>query len=454
MRSLIFVLISIVLAFLSWGVYGPVLHEGQHAMGVPLVPSSLRPFICVGLAYFLIAVVVPVAMLGTKGERGKWKLTGAIWSFAAGAAGAIGALGIIVAFKFRGNPIYVMPLVFGLAPVVNTLFTMAMTRTFRQANAVFFGGIIVVAIGAAGVLFFKPVAKNVSVDTSPDGSIKLTLRQLVYSESGRSEWTTEEWSAQSFEELQTNAELEKAYRLYLKKQPLTLHQFIFVMAAIALTALCWGSYGPVLHKGQAKMDGSRLRPLLCVGLAYFVIAVLVPLPLLQTFDEPGGWTPFGVIWSLGAGAAGAIGALGIIMAFNFGGKPVYVMPLVFGCAPVMNTLTTITAEGTAGEVTTPFFVSLTLVIAGAVAVLVFAPRSEKKAVSGKEKTEGTLEERGDEHESCWESSDGGLGEGTIKSCVLGDNDNEKETTNPTPAPGFELDEDTYDPEETIDHRPQ
>jgi hypothetical protein len=452
MRSLILVLPSVVLAFLSWGVYGPVLHEGQHAMGVPLAPSSLRPFICVGIAYFVIAVVVPMAMLGTKGERGTWKLTGAIWSFAAGAAGAIGALGIIVAFKFRGNPIYVMPLVFGLAPVVNTLFTMAMTRTFRQASAVFFGGIIVVAIGAAGVMFFKPVAKNVTVATSPDGSIKVTLKKLDHAESGVSEWTTKEWSAKNLEELKTRAELDEAYRLYLKKQPLTLYQFSMVMAAVALTALCWGSYGPVLHKGQAKMDGSRLRPLLCVGLAYFVIAVLAPLPLLTTIDEPGRWTLFGVMWSLGAGAAGAIGALGIIMAFNFGGKPIYVMPLVFGCAPVVNTLTTIASEGTAGQVTALFFVSLMLVIAGAVAVLVFAPRSEKKAVSEEEK--GTPGQRGSEDEGISEISDSSSGD-LPKSRVLGENETETtDSTTATSAPGVETGEETVDPEETIDHRPQ
>ncbi len=434
MRSLILVLPAVALAFLSWGVYGPVLHEGQYAMGAPLVPSSLRPFICVGIAYFLIAVVVPVALLVTKGEKGKWKTTGAIWSFAAGAAGAIGALGIIVAFKFRGNPIYVMPLVFGLAPVVNTLLTMAMTRTFRQASAVFFGGIIVVAIGAAGVLFLKPVAKNVTVTTSPGGSVTVTLRQLVHAENGVSEWTTKEWSAESVDELQTSDEFGKAYRLYLKKQPLTLRQFTMVMAAVGLTALCWGSYGPILHKGQAKMDGSRLRPLLCVGLAYFVIAVLAPLPLLQTFDEPGGWTLIGAAWSLGAGAAGAIGALGIIMAFNLGGKPIYVMPLVFGCAPVVNTLTTIASEGTADEVTVPFSVSLLLVIAGAVVVLVFAPKSPKKAAT-------------DEDEGSWDGSDSSSGSGAFKSLVLG----ESETETPTKsASSAELDEDTRDWEDTID----
>jgi hypothetical protein len=70
-----------------------------------------------------------------------------------------------------------------------------------------------------------------------------------------------------------------------------------------------------------------------VGLAYFVIAVLAPLPLMQLFVEAGTWTFRGVAWSLAGGAAGALGALGIIMAFNFGGKPIYVMPLVFGGAP-------------------------------------------------------------------------------------------------------------------------
>ena len=52
-----------------------------------------------------------------------------------------------------------------------------------------------------------------------------------------------------------------------------------VIAFIALTAVCWGVYGPVLHKGQQGMQGSRLRPLLCVGIAYFAIAVVVPMSL-------------------------------------------------------------------------------------------------------------------------------------------------------------------------------
>ena len=41
-----------------------------------------------------------------------------------------------------------------------------------------------------------------------------------------------------------------------------------------------------------------------------------------------------------AGALGAIGAVCIIFAFRAGGLPTYVMPIVFGGAPVINVLTT------------------------------------------------------------------------------------------------------------------
>ncbi len=122
------VFLFIAMTFLSWGVYGPVLHEGQYAMGSPAQPASLRPLICVGIAYFVIAVVVPIVFLKTKGEKGSWSFGGVAWSFAAGAAGAVGALGIVLAFKSRGSPVYVMPLVFGMAPVVSTFVTMARPR--------------------------------------------------------------------------------------------------------------------------------------------------------------------------------------------------------------------------------------------------------------------------------------------------------------------------------------
>jgi len=245
-----------------------------------------------------------------------------------------------------------------------------MAGTYKEAGKVFFAGVLLVATGAAGVMFFKPSSKNISVQETADGGITVVLTTT----SGEGEQTTR-WTAENLEELKKQ---EKAYKLYLKKQPLTGEQMAFIPLSIALTALCWGAYGPVLHRGQMKMSASRLRPLLCVGLAYFAVAVVVPIPLLNVFTEPGGWEVRGIAWSLAAGAAGAIGALGIILAFNFGGKPIYVMPLVFGFAPVVNTFTTMLSEGTLSQLTPPFFVSLGLVIVGAVTVLVFAPKPGKK----------------------------------------------------------------------------
>ena len=51
-------------AVFSWGLYGASLHRGQVPLGNPL-----RAMLCVGVAYFLIAVLVPVAALTAQGER-------------------------------------------------------------------------------------------------------------------------------------------------------------------------------------------------------------------------------------------------------------------------------------------------------------------------------------------------------------------------------------------------
>ena len=126
-----------------------------------------------------------------------------------------------------------------------------------------------------------------------------------------------------------------------------------------------------------KMAGSRLRPLMCVGFAYFLIAVLIPMIILSDGTQPGQWTTSGTIWSLAGGAAGALGAIGIIMAFNFGGKPIYVMPLVFGSAPVINTFVSILSSKTAhfADASPLFYAGLIIVAVGAVVVLVFAPKA-------------------------------------------------------------------------------
>ena len=345
MRSIHLVVTSFTVTILAWGLYGPVLHWGQAGMvtdaGLELGEkyARLRPFVCVGLSYFAIGVVVPALLLKIKGETGEWTLRGILYSLAGGALGALGALGIIMAFNFGGKPIYVMPLVFGGAPVVNSFITIYLTKRMKSIGTLFMVGLVIVLLGAVTVLISKP--KPSQADQADQPSIALA--------------------------------------------PVESHSFrdlILQTASIASVIICWGAYGPVLHKGQAAMQHSRLRPLICVGLAYFAIAVLVPnLLLLGAVPEASAYRFVGSMWSLAAGAAGAIGALGIIMAFNFGGRPVFVMPLVFGGAPVVNTMFTTFTEGLWGDVDPFFLAGLILVIAGAVMVLVFAPKSPPPAVA-------------------------------------------------------------------------
>ena len=110
-------------------------------------------------------------------------------------------------------------------------------------------------------------------------------------------------------------------------------------------------------------------------IAYFLIAVLVPLSLLQPLGDKGSWNIVGAAWSTAAGSLGAIGALGTILAFACGGKPFTVMPVVFGCAPVINTLTTLSLSHTPTSALSPFFLAGILIVGvGAATVLTFGPR--------------------------------------------------------------------------------
>ena len=151
-----------------------------------------------------------------------------------------------------------------------------------------------------------------------------------------------------------------------------------VILYVAMTAVCWGTYGPLLHRGQAAMS-SRMRPFICVGISYFVVAIIFPLFLLSGSNEPLSFPMVGTLWSLLAGTAGAIGALGVILAFNSGGRPVVVMPLVFGGAPIVNTLISLLRSRIHGEplgTLSPWFIgSLLLVILGSATVLIFVPKA-------------------------------------------------------------------------------
>ena len=123
---------------------------------------------------------------------------------------------------------------------------------------------------------------------------------------------------------------------------------------VVLAGLAWGTYVPIIFYGGTELGGkasSRLMAILCVGIAYFVLAVLFPLFLFLSGQEE--WPPLnriGLVFASLAGVAGAAGAICVIFASKAavetakaeGIDPasyrVFIAPLIFGLAPVINTL--------------------------------------------------------------------------------------------------------------------
>lgn len=124
---------------------------------------------------------------------------------------------------------------------------------------------------------------------------------------------------------------------------------------VILAGLAWGTYVPIIFYGGNELGGkpnARLMAVLCVGAAYFVIGVLLPLGLFLSGAQP--WPAVnttGLVFSGLAGVAGAVGAICVIFATRAaveagrGLTPpdpnafkVYIAPLIFGLAPVINVL--------------------------------------------------------------------------------------------------------------------
>ncbi len=139
-------------AALSWGLYGPTLHNGQLQLG----NNSMRALLCVGIAYFLIGVLVPLVSLSSQGQLNGFTMKGSVGATIGGALGAAGAVCIIYAFRTGGLPTYVMPLVFAGAPLVNVLYSMWLHPPKTSPNPLLYLGFVLAAAGGGLVLYFKP----------------------------------------------------------------------------------------------------------------------------------------------------------------------------------------------------------------------------------------------------------------------------------------------------------
>jgi drug/metabolite transporter (DMT)-like permease len=142
----------------SWGVYGVFLHTGQVAMGDP-INGRYKAFLFVGIAYFLTAVLAPLAVLVAKGATWVFPAKGLWWSLIAGIVGAIGAFGVLLAFGAKGTPAVVMSIVFAGAPVVNALYSLYLHPPAGGLGTIrpqFYLGIILAAVGGCLVTLYKP----------------------------------------------------------------------------------------------------------------------------------------------------------------------------------------------------------------------------------------------------------------------------------------------------------
>jgi drug/metabolite transporter (DMT)-like permease len=295
MKSRIWVFF-VVLAGLCWGVYVPLVAEGGKELH-----SAFAAFLCVGGAYFLLAVLLPVVILRVRGKSPAWNGRGVTFATLAGAAGAAGALCVIFAtVVFPGPPMFVAPVIFALAPVINTVvslfwhpdegaFTVGAPR--ERVHWLLYLGVVLAGLGAALVLLAKDLPG------------------------------------------------------ILAGKPVEVKSYAFVIFVL-LAGLSWGVYVPLIAQGGKDLKNSYAS-FLCVGAAYFVIAVVLPLAMLwQQSTEPDFKPPavgaVPVTLASLSGAAGAIGALCVIFAtFEFKGPRLYVAPVIFALAPVINTVVTL-----------------------------------------------------------------------------------------------------------------
>ena len=146
-----------------------------------------------------------------------------------------------------------------------------------------------------------------------------------------------------------------------------------------MTVVSWGLYGAFLHTGQLGMAdpvNGRYKAFLFVGLAYFLTAVLAPLLVLKLQGAVWTFPVKGALWSLLAGTVGAAGAFCVLLAFGAKGTPPVVMSIVFGGAPVVNALYSLTLhppQGGWSAIRWPFYAGLLLVALGGCLVTLYKP---------------------------------------------------------------------------------
>jgi drug/metabolite transporter (DMT)-like permease len=175
----------------------------------------------------------------------------------------------------------------------------------------------------------------------------------------------------------------------------------FAVVCALIVALCWGLYGPTLTNARSTArppEWGPFKPYLFIGVAYVVIAIIGGSIMMKfvfndNFDYSGKYFP-SMQWGFLAGCLGAFGALGLTFALTkAGGKPAYVMPIVFGGAVTVNAIAAYFSLH-AGETVNPLmWVGMLLVTLGICLTAGFTPHGHTPV---KTPATGSSQSAGDE----------------------------------------------------------
>lgn len=176
-----------------------------------------------------------------------------------------------------------------------------------------------------------------------------------------------------------------------------------------MTVFFWGVYGVILHMARSYMPGANpaaptpegahagLKAFLLVCGAYCATGIIT-LIVLKIRGSTLSLSNDGIKWGLIAGLAGALGAFTLVLALGQAATPLAkgggglgaaaaaaVMPIVFGCAPLVNTVTALIKAPPPGGIKAlplEFIIGCVLAASGAFLVAKYAPSNSGAAGHG------------------------------------------------------------------------
>jgi hypothetical protein len=162
--------------------YGPTLGKARLA---DEDQSPFKPYVAIGVAYLVIAIIGGVVGMWWKGDSFHLTGAGSTWGIVAGALGALGAL-FLTLCMFNGGariPHAVMPIVFGGAVTVAALYAVLSSRGHVHTPPMLWVGIagmlisvVVITVNTPHAAPPPPPAQKISSATPPDAMDPAHLR--------------------------------------------------------------------------------------------------------------------------------------------------------------------------------------------------------------------------------------------------------------------------------------